>query len=109
MPSVHEWETFPFEGDLRVLPLGPPVAEEAPRRGAGGVDCHVCTAPDDDFLWTDERWRLSPLPEPSGLLIGSFAAIWDDILPPVPEDLWREDLRTVAEAMAAGGGAAHVV
>jgi hypothetical protein len=67
MPSVHKWETFPFEGDLRVRPLGPPVAEEAPRRGAGGVDCHVCTAPDEDFLWTDERWRLSRLPEPSGL------------------------------------------
>jgi hypothetical protein len=49
--------------------------------------------------------RLARMPQ----LIGSFAAIWDDILPPVPEDLWREDLRTVAEAMAAGGGAAHVV
>jgi hypothetical protein len=38
---------------------------------------------------------------------GSFCAIWDDILPPVPEDVWRADLATVARAMAAGGGRAH--
>jgi diadenosine tetraphosphate (Ap4A) HIT family hydrolase len=28
-------------------------------------------------------------------LIGSFAAIWDDVLPPVPEDIWRENLEIV--------------
>jgi hypothetical protein len=38
----------------------------------------------------------------------SFAAIWDDILPPVPDDLWRADLAVVAHALAAGGGRAHV-
>jgi hypothetical protein len=32
-------------------------------------------------------------------LIGSFAAIWDDILPPVPEDVWRENMALVANAL----------
>jgi hypothetical protein len=38
----------------------------------------------------------------------SFAAIWDDILPPLPEELWRANLGVVALALAAGGGRAHV-
>jgi hypothetical protein len=36
-------------------------------------------------------------------LIGSFAAIWDDILPPLPEDIWRANLAAVAGALAAEG------
>jgi diadenosine tetraphosphate (Ap4A) HIT family hydrolase len=177
MPPVGGWETFPFEGELRVRTLAPPVAEEAPRFGAEGVDCHACDRPDEDFLWVDERWRLSALPEPTGLpvvvllfprahvdiddlpgdlaaelgpllvriesavrsvgeigrvhigrwgdgsehlhwwfmgrparmpqLAGSFAAVWDDILPPVPEDVWRADLAVVARALADGGGTAY--
>jgi diadenosine tetraphosphate (Ap4A) HIT family hydrolase len=170
MPPVHEWETFPFEGDLRVRPFEPPVSDEPPRVGAGGVDCHACERPDHDFLWTDDRWRLSSLPEPSGLpvvvilfprthvdigdlpselaaelgplmvrieravravgdigrvhvcrfgdgsehlhwwfigrparmpqLKGSFATIWDDILPPLPEELWRANLEIVARGLS---------
>jgi hypothetical protein len=38
----------------------------------------------------------------------SFAAIWDDILPPVPEELWRADHVVIAQALAAAGGRAHV-
>jgi hypothetical protein len=34
MPPVAEWETFPFEGDIRVRPLRPPV-DEPPRLGRG--------------------------------------------------------------------------
>ena len=34
-------------------------------------------------------------------LVGSFAAIWDDVLPPVPEEIWRENLAAVARAMSA--------
>jgi diadenosine tetraphosphate (Ap4A) HIT family hydrolase len=47
---------------------------------------------------------------PTGLLQlrGSFAAIWDDVLPPLPEDVWRANLATVAAALAEGGGTAHV-
>src|SRR3712207_6662407 len=66
MPPVHEWETFPFDGDLRPRPLQPPVAEERPRHGEGGVDCGRCAATDDEYLWTSERWRVLGL-GPSGL------------------------------------------
>jgi hypothetical protein len=179
MPPVAEWETFPFDGDLLVRPLEPPVAEEKPRWGAGGVDCSECSKADDDFIWTDDHWRLWAYSPPSGLpvvvlleprvhcdidalpheravelgplilriesavravgdigrvhvcrwgdgsehlhwwfmarparlpqLIGSFAAVWMDILPPLPEDVWHANHATVAGAMAAGGGTAHLV
>jgi diadenosine tetraphosphate (Ap4A) HIT family hydrolase len=166
MPPVQEWDTFPFDGDIRPRALRPPTEEEVPRTGAGGVDCKSCTAPDSDYLWTGERWRLHAFPKPTGMplillleprahygepgdlpeamaaelgtqivnierairslrnigrvhvcrwgdgsehlhwwfiarparipqLIGSFAAVWDDILPPVPEELWRADLEKV--------------
>jgi len=169
MPPVEEWDTFPFDGDLRPRALAAPIEGEAPRHGEGGVDCRRCAASDDQYLWTDEHWRLAPLPAPSGLpavvlletrehvdfdglspelaaelgpmllrvqravyavgdignvhvcrwgdgsehfhfwfmarparvpqLIGSFAAIWDDILPPLPGDVWRANMALVARAM----------
>ena len=170
MPPVETWETFPFDGELRPRALQPPVAREEPRRGAGGVGCRSCAAPDDDFLWTDDVWRLRSLREPTGLpvvllleprahfgepgdlpdelaadlgrqlarierairevgeigrvhvcrwgdgsehlhwwfmarparvpqLIGSFAAIWDDILPPLREETWRANLAAVVSAL----------
>ena len=179
MPPVHEWETFPFDGDLRPRALEPPVEAERPRHGEGGVDCGRCATPDDDYMWTHERWRLTAIHQPTGLpfvglleprahyaepgdlpddlaaeqgimltrveravreigdigrvhvcrwgdgsehlhwwfmarparipqLIGSFAAIWDDILPPLPDAVWRENIAIVARALAAEGGTAHV-
>jgi diadenosine tetraphosphate (Ap4A) HIT family hydrolase len=161
---------FRFEGKLPPRPLQPPLERDPPRTGADGVDCHACAAPDDEYLWTDERWRLRAL-GPSGLpvvalleprthyaepgdlpdeaaaalgitlarveravravqgvgrvhvcrwgdggehlhwwfmarparlpqLLGSFAAIWDDILPPLPEDVWRDNLEIVARALS---------
>ncbi len=169
MPPVEEWETFPFDGELRPRALLPPVEREEPRRGAGAVDCERCAAADDEYIWTNERWRLHGL-EPAGLpvvvilesrehiaevgdlpddlaadlgvmlarieravrsvgeigrvhvckwgdggehlhwwfmarparipqLIGSFAAIWADILPPVPEEVWRDNLAAVKAAL----------
>lgn len=174
LPPVEEWETFPFDGDIRARPLQPPVAEEPPRQGVGGVGCWRCDTGTEHAVWYDERWLVGSLPRPSGLpvivilyprahhdlgdlppellaelgsmihrvegavrsvgeigrvhvcrwgdgsehlhwwfmarparlpqLVGSFAAIWDDILPPTPEDVWRENLRAVADALASGGG-----
>jgi diadenosine tetraphosphate (Ap4A) HIT family hydrolase len=170
MPPVEDWETFPFDGEMRPRALLPPVERERPRYGEAGVDCRRCAATDDEYLWTDERWRLTSLPEPTGLpvivlleprehfaelgdlqdelaadlgvvlarveravravgeigrvhvckwgdgsehlhwwfmarpvripqLIGSFAAIWDDILPPLPEEVWRANLDAVRAAL----------
>jgi diadenosine tetraphosphate (Ap4A) HIT family hydrolase len=171
MPPVEEWDTFPFEGDLRVRPLLPP-ADEPPRLGESGPDdCWRCKHGDAGVLWRDERWRVVSRDEPFGLPVVviletrehmdlpdlsdelaaefgrhvvrieravrrvgnigrvhvgrwgdgsahfhawfmgrparlpqvrmSFAAIWDDILPPTPEPVWRENLATVARELAA--------
>jgi diadenosine tetraphosphate (Ap4A) HIT family hydrolase len=171
MPLIGEWETFPFDGEMRPRALRPPLENEAPRNGAGGVDCHSCAAPDTEYMWTTDRWRLRAFPKPTGLplivlleprdhfgdpgdlpdglaselgvvlarveramrridgvgrvhvcrwgdgsehlhwwfmarparfpqLIGSFAAIWDDILPPVPEAIWRDNLAIVVRELA---------
>jgi hypothetical protein len=170
MPPVHEWGTFPFDGDLRPRRLQPPLEYEEPRYGEGGVDCQACAKPDGDYLWTTERWRLRS-PGPTGLpvillleprlhyaepgdlpeelaaecgvligrieravrsvgeigrvhvcrwgdgsehldwwfmarparipqLIGSFAAIWDDIVPIVPEEIWRGNLDAVLASLS---------
>ena len=172
MPPVHEWETFPFEGDIRVRPLLPPEPEERPRRGEDPAECWRCNEAPSLAIWGDDTWYLMAPDRPTGLpvvvtlaprahldigdldderaadlgrmlvrveravrevgeigrvhvcrwgdgsahlhwwfigrparlpqLIGSFAAIWDDILPPVPEDVWRANLATVVRALERG-------
>ena len=173
MPPVEEWDTWPFEGDLRPRAILPPVPHERPRHGEGGVDCSACTDDDDRYFWTNEHWRLLAFDPPMSLpvvvlleprehyaepgdlpgelaaelgvmlarveravravpdlgrvhvcrwgdgsehlhwwfmarparipqLIGSFAAIWDDILPPLPKGIWQENVELVRRAMAAG-------
>lgn len=170
MPPVHEWDEFPFEGEMRPRALQPPLEREPPRVGEGGVDCWACERPDNDFLWTNERWRLAPTLDPRalpivvllfprehhadpgdlpddlaaelGVLIArveravrsigeigrvhigrwgdgsehlhwwfmarparlpqvrtSFAAIWDDVLPPTPQDVWRRNLAALKVAL----------
>jgi diadenosine tetraphosphate (Ap4A) HIT family hydrolase len=171
-PPLEEWEQWPFDGDVRPRALLPPEPVERPRFGEGGVDCGRCAAADDEYLWTNESWRLWTFDRPTGLpvvvllesrdhysepgdlpddlaaelgvllarieravravgeigrvhvcrwgdggehlhwwfmarparmpqLIGSFAAIWDDVLPPTPEDVWRENLAAVVRALEA--------
>ena len=170
MPPVEEWETFPFAGDMRPRELQPPAEQDPQRKGEGGVDCWRCQAVDDDYMWTNERWRVRAL-GPTGLpavvmlesrehyaepgdlpdelaadlgvmlarveravraipdvgrvhvcrwgdggehlhwwfmarparfpqLIGSFAAVWDEILPPLPEDVWRENVELVRASLS---------
>ena len=178
MPPVEEWDSFPFDGEMAPRALRPPVEREERRHGEGGVECRACQRPDDEYVWTTERWRLYPvgptglplvlileprehfsspadLPEelaaeqgvllsrierainsigdfgrvhvcrwgdgsehfhlwalarPLGMMQGRGAmlAFWDDVLPPLPDDLQREHLRVVATAMAEGGGEATV-
>jgi hypothetical protein len=48
--------------------------------------------------------RTARLPE----LAGSHAAEWNQILPPVPEDVWRADLHEVARKLATHDGTALV-
>jgi hypothetical protein len=168
-PPVEEWETWPFQGAVAPRDLQPPVTEEQPRHGAGGVGCRRCERGDTGALWSDDRWIVHTTEGPTGLpmvafletrdhydfgdlpgalaaelgpmlirvqravfavgdignvhvcrwgdggehfhvwfmarparvpqLIGSFAAIWDDMLPPLPQDVWRENVELVRRAL----------
>ena len=57
---------------------------------------HVCR-------WGDGgehlHWWFMARPARIPQLIGSFAAIWDDILPPVPEEVRQADLARLAAAL----------
>lgn len=60
--------------------------------------------------WGDgsEHLHLWALARPAGMMQGRGAmlAFWDDVLPPLPEDLLAEHLRVVAESLASRGGTA---
>lgn len=169
-PPVAEWDTWPFDGEITPRELEPPVEEEAPRHGVGGVGCRACDEP-KNVVWENEHWMVRSLGQPSGLpvvvllepkrhvdfpdldadlaaelgplllkvyaavagvpgvgnvhigrwgegsehchiwfmarparmeqLRSSFAAIYDDVLPPTPEDVWRENLELVRAALDA--------
>ncbi len=45
------------------------------------------------------HWWFMGRPARMRQLSDSFAAIWDDVLPPVPDDVWRESLERVVAAM----------
>lgn len=62
------------------------------RWGDGGAHFHV---------WFVARTRGLP-----GIL-GSYAVEWMDVLPPVPEDVWRADLHTIGVKLANWGGHAR--
>ena len=57
------------------------------RWGEGGAHLHI--------------WFMA---RPAGMeqLRSSFAAIWDDVLPPTPDDVWQENIRLVVAALEAG-------
>jgi diadenosine tetraphosphate (Ap4A) HIT family hydrolase len=63
------------------------------RIGDGGAHLH---------LWHVARPARMP-----GIL-GSMAIEWDEMLPPPPEEIWRADLRTVAQRLATHDGRALV-
>lgn len=178
LPPVEEWHGFPFDGDISVRPLQPPVDVEEPRSGEGNEPCWRCAEDRDDLIWRNEDWQVAAPSRPTGLplvlclesrthmdfidlddhtaadfgrvaswvhrimaylphvgrvhlsrwgdggahlhtwfmvrparfpqLRGGFAAVWDDILPPVPEDVWRADLHEVARKLANHDGEALV-
>nr|WP_246157665.1 hypothetical protein [Catellatospora sichuanensis] len=174
LPGFTAWPSFPFEGDFKIKHLDPPVATEPARKGEDSADCTACTAPDDAYIWVNERWRVRTMDRPTGLpmvlmleprshldlgdlpnllaaelgvmtvrlerairslddvarvhvyrwgdgaahlhvwfmarpvgqlqLRGTFLPLWDDILPPIAEDQWRESLAHVAAWLAEFGG-----
>lgn len=176
LPAFTTWDTFPFEGDLKVKALDPRADVEPPRKGEEIAECKACQSSDDSYVWVNERWRVRSMDRPTGLpmilileprshldlgdlpnllaaelgvmtvrverairsldnvarvhvnrwgdgaahlhiwfmarpkgqlqLRGSFLPMWDDILPPVAESQWREDLALVAAWLEEFGGTA---
>jgi diadenosine tetraphosphate (Ap4A) HIT family hydrolase len=91
-PEVETWDTWPFEGPVRPRALEPPVEREKPRHGEGGVDCGRCAAGDDEYVWTDDRWRLYALDPPNGLPIVLLLEPREHFTTPadLPDDLAAE-------------------
>jgi diadenosine tetraphosphate (Ap4A) HIT family hydrolase len=174
LPDFVSWPSFPFEGDLKVKTLEPPVDTEPARQGEDGNGCVACAAKDEAYIWVNERWRVRAMDRPTGLpmvlilesrshldlgdlpnllaaelgvmtvrlerairsldgvarvhvnrwgdgaahlhlwflarpygqlqLRGSFLSLWDDILTPIEEGRWRENLALVAAWLAEFGG-----
>jgi diadenosine tetraphosphate (Ap4A) HIT family hydrolase len=178
MPPTHEWDIFPWEGEMVPKVLKPPVEAEEPRWGEGDKPCSCESDEPHNAIWRNDRWVVTSTEKPSGLpliltlspiehldfsdldddlaaeygkvsnwlhrimagltnigrvhvckwgdggshmhvwfiartarlttVLGSPAIEWDEMLPPVPEDIWRADLREVARKMATHDGKALV-
>jgi hypothetical protein len=67
LPDFVNWPTFPFSGELRVRPLDAPSLPEPPRDGEDIAECRACRAPDDAYIWVDDRWRVRATEQPPGL------------------------------------------
>ena len=67
VPKYVDWDIFPFEGELLVKRLEPPVIPEPPRHGEGGTPCGACEPGGERAVWANDTWTLTPLDEPNGL------------------------------------------
>jgi hypothetical protein len=56
------------------------------------VNCHACAADDDEYVWTNETWRVRSVGQPTGLPL-------DDILPPAPDEIWRANVAAAVSAL----------
>lgn len=72
LPAFTQWPTWPFEGGGRVRAISQAVLPEAPRKGEGGVDCGACNAPDREYLWVNDDWRVRATKAPTGLPVILF-------------------------------------
>ncbi len=177
LPRYVDWPIFPFEGELRIKPLLPPMDSDWPRAGEpGGAPCPSCRSADEDYIWVDDHWRVRATETPPSLPVvlfletrahvdlrdlddgmscelgqllvrldwavgaldgvgrthvnrwgdggshfhmwiygrpfGSVQALgfgvplWAEILPPIDEGVWRQNLATVAAALERSGGRA---
>lgn len=176
LPPFASWPSFPFEGDFHLKPIEDPVAVEPARHGENPAECLTCKAPDTEYIWVSERWRVRSLDHPTGLpmvlileprshldlgdlpnmlaaelgvltvrieramrsldgvgrvhvnrwgdgafhlhvwflarpygrlqLRGTFLSLWNELLPPVAEAQWRENLALIAAWLEEFGGKA---
>lgn len=112
LPPLDEWESWPFMGELAPKALDP-LTPEPEIDGMHGVDCSACTKGDDEYVWTNEHWRLLAPAEPGGLPVivlleprAHHASMAD-----LPEDLARDIgplMGRVERAVLAVGGIGKV-
>jgi hypothetical protein len=71
--------------------------ERAVRSVAGIGRVHVCR-------WGDGaehlHWWFQGRPAGFTQLLGTFGAIWDDVLAPTPLPVWQDNLRMVVRALS---------
>jgi hypothetical protein len=63
MPTPEELANdprFPWTRDLQPKNLSAPTVPEPPRAGIERATCPLCNRLDDEYLWTNEHWRLLP-------------------------------------------------
>jgi diadenosine tetraphosphate (Ap4A) HIT family hydrolase len=111
--GIPGWDTFPFEGDLRVRALEPPVLPEPPRDGEDGPeDCSMCRNGLDKAIWHDEHWLVRHLGGPSAapvVLLLCPIGHYDLIdLPPARAAEIGPMLQRVERAVMALGGVGRV-
>jgi hypothetical protein len=66
---------------------------------------HVCKWGDGSYHF--HTWFIAR-PARFAQIVGSAAVEWDEILPPVPREIWEADRREVARKLATHGGEALV-
>jgi len=80
LPGFVDWPIFPFVGDLHVREVLPRRDHEYPRDGEpGGAPCRSCAAPDEDYLWVDDAWRVRAPDAPSGAPVLVFLETRDHV------------------------------
>jgi len=111
--GIPDWEIFPYEGDLRVKALEPPVLPEPPRHGEDGPDsCRGCQDPLGAAIWSDDHWRVIHLGKPSAIpIVVMLCPLAHHDLTDLPAPLSAQlgpMLQRVERAILALGGIARV-
>jgi diadenosine tetraphosphate (Ap4A) HIT family hydrolase len=105
LPMVALLETRDHYATVGELPgelaaeLGPQLGRvEQAMRALGEIgNVHVCRYGDgSEHL----HWWLTARPARFEQLRTSLVAFWDDVLPPVPEEIWRADVERLRAALA---------
>ncbi|WP_265444924.1 hypothetical protein [Flexivirga meconopsidis] len=99
------WDIFPFETEsLRIKPLQPLADAEPDRRGEDPATCD-CAGPDsaDDGLlvWSNDRWRLTIVPDTGLPVVLSLGPKRHMDLPTMPAD-WAAEFGRLIATISAG-------
>ncbi|MFE9428124.1 HIT family protein [Kitasatospora sp. NPDC006697] len=113
--GIPFWDVFPYEGDIQIKVLEPPVLPEPPRNGEHGPEgCFACErgAEDPAVIWANENWMVRTMQEPAALpVMVSLLPRGHYDLTDLPAELVAEMgvlLQRVERAILSLGGIARV-